>query len=149
MQLVFTKGSGKHDLLVITRADGSSERVDCPKQGMIPHDMVHFAVESVLHGKGFLAAVADGGGLGFADGAGDPAEAMERMVETMQADIWSMQGQTDVAELLALYELACTARGHPSLPITAQDVAAIRNGMCDLASQWAAIPVGGTLTLSL
>ena len=149
MQLVFTRGSGKYDDLAVTRADGTSERVQCPKQGMIPHDMVHFAVESVLHGQGFLAGVADGGGLGFDAGAGPAAEAIERLVETMQADIWSMQGQTPLSELLGLYDLGCAARGHPALPVSADDIAAIRARMADLAAQWDAVPVGGTLRLSL
>ena len=149
MQLAFTTGNGKQDRLAITRADGSAEQVDCPKQGMIPHDMVHFAVESVLHGTGFLANVANGGGLGFADGASASAEAIERLVETLQADSWSMQGETEMAELLGLYELACTARDHPALPVVEGDILAIRNRMRDLATQWAAIPVGGTLTLSV
>lgn len=30
----------------IARGDGAIERIDCPKQGIIPHDMVHYAVES-------------------------------------------------------------------------------------------------------
>ncbi len=149
MQLSFTKGTGKLDRLIITRADGSQEQVDCPKQGMIPHDMVHFAVESVLHGRGFLAAVQKGAGLGFTDGVSDQAEAIERLVETMQADCWSMGGRTDVEELLGLYELACTARDHATLAVSPADIADIRARMAQLADQWRDIPVGGTLSLIL
>ena len=58
--LRFTKGGGKTDLMEVIREDGSAERVDCPKQGIIPHDMVHFAVEDVLHVRGFIGRVAEG-----------------------------------------------------------------------------------------
>ncbi|PPU04588.1 hypothetical protein XacyCFBP1159_22365 [Xanthomonas arboricola pv. corylina] len=34
-----------------------AESIDCPKQGIIPHDMVHYAVESTLHKRGFICRV--------------------------------------------------------------------------------------------
>jgi len=60
MKLVFAKGAGKFDRLDITRADGRMESIDCPKQRIIPHDMVHYAVESTLDKRGFLKRVRDG-----------------------------------------------------------------------------------------
>lgn len=149
MKLVFTRRSGKADLLEITRADGSTAEVDCPKQGMIPHDMVHYAVERTLHADGFLGRVAQGAGLGFADGIADSAEPIERLVEAMQADTWSNAGASDVEELIGLYRLSCEARGHAALPVTPAHIAAIRADMADLAARWGALPVGGSLTLQL
>ena len=52
-------------------------------------------------------------------------------------------------ELIALYELGCEARGHGAAPVTADDIAAIRARMDDLARQWAAVPLNGSLILSL
>jgi hypothetical protein len=147
VKLVFTRQQGKFDLLEITRADGSTARVDCPKQGMIPHDMVHYAVETVIAADGFLTRVAHGEGLGFTDGAAPSAEPVERLVEAMQADTWSNAGRSDVDELIALYRLSCEARGHPSLPVTADHIAAIRAEMTSLAARWAEVPVGGRLVL--
>lgn len=49
MQLIFTKGSGKHDKMEVIRDGTPVESIECPKQGIIPHDMVHYAVESTLH----------------------------------------------------------------------------------------------------
>jgi hypothetical protein len=149
MQLVFTKLPGKTDLLVVTRADGSTARVDCPKQGMIPHDMVHYAVEKIVHADGFLSRVANGEGLGFTQGIAESAEPVERLVETMQADTWSNAGASDVDELIALYDLACAARGHAALPLSPGHIAAIRAEMADLAARWAAVPRHGTLALEL
>lgn len=149
MRLVFTRRAGKMDHLAITRADGSTAAIDCPKQGMIPHDMVHYAVEKHVTSDGFLTRVAAGAGLGFTEGAAESAEPVERLVEAMQADTWSNAGRSDVEELIALYRLSCEARGHPALPIDAGDIAAIRTEMADLAARWATVPINGTLELQL
>lgn len=60
IELVFTKGGGKSDQLTIHRAAGAADHIDCPKQGIIPHDMVHYAVENIVAERGFLGRVAAG-----------------------------------------------------------------------------------------
>ena len=60
MRLVFTKGAGKSDTMTVVRPGRLDEVIDCPKQRIIPHDMVHYAVESVLDTRGFLGRVAAG-----------------------------------------------------------------------------------------
>ncbi len=146
MKLTFTKGPAKTDWLDILRAYGSAlPRIDCPKQRIIPHDMVHFAVESVLAARGFLGMVASGVPVTFTPG-GVSEEAIERLVETIQAEAWS--GPADTAELIGLYELTCEARGHPAIAIDAAAIAAIRARMADLTQRWDAVPVGGTLVLN-
>ena len=65
MRLIFTKRDGKYDGLVIERAGAPAETIRCPKQGIIPHDMVHHAVESRLAHGGFLGMVAGGEAAGF------------------------------------------------------------------------------------
>ena len=49
MKLVFTKGAGKFDAMEVVRIGQPSEVVECPKQQIIPHDMVHYAVEHTLN----------------------------------------------------------------------------------------------------
>jgi hypothetical protein len=149
MRLLFTRLPGKMDRLTITRVDGSTSTVECPQQGMIPHDMVHYAVEKHVTSDGFLTRVAAGAGLGFAEGAAESAEPVERLVEAMQADIWSHGGNADVDELIGLYQLSCEARSHAALPIGPDDIATIRAEMADLAARWAAVPLHGTLALEL
>ena len=86
MRLTFTKGPAKYDWLDIVRGDGSAApRIDCPKQGIIPHDMVHYAVESVLAARGFLGGIAEGAAATYETGDAH-AEAVERLVETIQAE---------------------------------------------------------------
>jgi len=147
MRLVFTKRDGKHDDLAIERADGSSETIRCPKQGIIPHDMVHFAVESVLAHQGFLSLVAGGEALAFTTTGGDSEEAIERLVECFQAEMWG--GRVSAADLLATYALACEARGHAAAPIAVDDVEIVRARLDELTDSWAAVPVNGSLTLEI
>lgn len=144
MQLVFTKRSGKMDELVVARPDGSAERIDCPKQGMIPHEMVHYAVESTLAARGFLSKLQSEGPRAMT--REDAAEAVERLVETFQAETWS--GRVPDEEFLGLYGLGCEARGHAALPVSAEALAAIRQAMDDLAARWDAVAIGESLTLA-
>jgi hypothetical protein len=145
MRLTFTKRDGKYDDLAIARPDGPAETIQCPKQGIIPHDMVHFAVESALAHRGFLGMVADGNAAEFATQGGDSEEAIERLVECFQAEMWG--GRVPAADLLATYELACKARGHPPAPVSVDDVDNVRGRLDELTAEWAAVPVNGSLTV--
>jgi hypothetical protein len=147
MRLIFTKRDGKYDDLLIERPAGPSETIRCPKQGIIPHDMVHYAVESVLAHRGFLTLVADGQAAGFATAGGDSEESVERLVESFQAEMWG--GRVSAEDLLATYALACEARGHASVPVSAADVETIRARLDELSAQWAAVPLNQSLTLEL
>lgn len=145
MRMIFTKGGGKFDLLEIVRADGNMERIDCPKQGIIPHDMVHYAVEKVLGARGFMRAIVAGETSGYAPMNDREGESIERLVETMQADAWSAPGTP--AELIDLYRLTCEARGHDAMPVDIASIDAIRDEMMRLTLAWDEVPVGGTLEL--
>jgi hypothetical protein len=147
MQLTFTKRSGKHDDLAIDRDDRDRETLSCPKQGIIPHDMVHYAVESSLSHRGFLGLVADGQAAAFATMGGDNEEAIERLVEVFQAEMWG--GRVSAVDLIATYEQACGDRGHAAVPITPAEVDAIRTRLDQLTTDWSAVPINGALTLEM
>ena len=146
--LVFTKGGDKTDRLDIRRADGSVERIDCPKQGIIPHDMVHYAVEHALGARGFLGRVAAGEAARFGMAAETESDSVERLVEVMQGDAWS-GGGTEPEAMIDLYRVTCEARGCPMLPLDAGTIEAIRQELGRLTADWNAVPVGGALTLRL
>ncbi len=149
MQLTFTKGPGKHDRLDIITAAGPRPAIDCPKQGIIPHDMVHFAVEAETATLGFLGGIAMGGDSGYRAGTDDcHARAIERLVETVQAEAWGGAPVPD-ADFIALYHVTCEAHGDVPLGLDATALAAIRQRLAALTVQWAAVPVGGSLTLNL
>lgn len=147
MRLTFTKRDGKYDDLLIERPAAPSEKIRCPKQGIIPHDMVHYAVEISLAHRGFLGMVADGEAAGFATAGGDPEESIERLVECFQAEMWG--GRVKAEDLLATYELACEARAHPAASVSVSDVETIRATLDDLTSKWAEVPLNASLTVEL
>ncbi|HYU96263.1 MAG TPA: hypothetical protein VE989_08870 [Sphingomicrobium sp.] len=147
MRLTFTKRSGKYDDLVIDRPGAPPETIACPKQGIIPHDMVHYAIESALAHRGFLSLVAGGQAAGFATTGGDAEESVERLVECFQAEMWG--GRVPAEQLLATYDHACDARGHAAAPVSAADVEEVRARLDDLTARWEAVPLNGSLTLEL
>jgi len=146
MQLIFTKGSGKYDRMVVMRDGVSVHTVDCPKQGIVPHDMVHYAVEHTLHHRGFLGRVRDGEAADFRMQAEAESDGVERLVEVIQGDAWSGAG-SPAQELLELYDVTCRARECPRLPVNAGAIEAVRACFRDLTARWNAVPVGGALTL--
>lgn len=146
MKLVFTKGKGKFDRLEVLRDNKPPEVIDCPKQRIIPHDMVHYAVESVLEARGFLSRVHAGENVSFQMQAEPQSDAVERLVEVFQGDAWS-GGSTPAREMLDLYEVTCNARSCPMLPVDEDAVLAVRARISQLTEQWAAVAVGGTLEL--
>ncbi len=149
MKLVFTKGAGKYDRLDILAADGPRPPINCPKQGIIPHDMVHWAVESTVEAAGFLHLIADGSDGGFRTGIEDrTAQSVERLVEMFQGEGWSQTVLPD-DEFIALYATTCEERGDTPLPITGTLLIAVRNRIAEVSQQWAAVPVGGKMALEL
>lgn len=147
IKLNFTRRAGKYDDLTIVRSDTSQIVIRCPKQGMIPHDMVHFAVESIVRETGLLRRIAAGEDAIFAMSAQNASDAIERLVEVVQAEVWS--GPVPANELIDLYTLGCASRGHPALPIQAEQIDQIRLAVSELDTRWRAVPVNGTLALEL
>jgi hypothetical protein len=148
MQLTFIKLPGKYDRLEIVTAAGPRPAVLCPKQGIIPHDMVHFAVEAEVAARGFLGAVAAGATAAVGEGEYDAAAgSIERLVETVQAEAWS-GGPPDDAAFLDLYRVTCEARGDRALPLDVATLAAMRARLADLTERWAAVAVHGSLVLA-
>lgn len=145
--LIFTKGAGKHDQLAIVHADGTTSEIACPKQRIIPHDMVHYAVESVLDARGFLGRVRDGEAAAFTMAAEAQSDAVERLVEVFQGDAWS-GGATSPDTMIDLYRVTCAARGCPALPIDATVIDAVRSRIAELDARWACLDVGDTLQLT-
>jgi hypothetical protein len=147
MKISFTKGSGKFDQMRVER-NGGFETIDCPKQRIIPHDMVHFAVESTLHKRGFLGRVRDGEAANFQMAAEAESDSVERLVEVFQGDAWS-GGTSTPEDMIDLYRLTCTARACEALPMTAADILCVRERIDELDRQWQAIAPGQSMTLEL
>lgn len=148
MRLVFTKGPGKYDYMDVLRTGLPTQRVDCPKQRIIPHDMVHYAVEHTLRTRGFLGRVKDGEAAGFAMQAEAESDSVERLVEVFQGDEWS-GGTTPPAEMIQMYRVTCQARQCPELEVDEAAILAVRGCISSLTEQWQKVGVGQTLELAL
>lgn len=146
MQLIFTKGAGKHDRMEVVREDAPNQRVDCPKQGIIPHDMVHYAVESVLHKRGFVTRLAAGETLEVRMGAENESDGVEHLVEVFQADGWA-GWRSAPADMLDLYRVTCRARQCEALAVNEQDLEAVRERILALTALWQATGVGQCVAL--
>ena len=146
MHVVFIKGAGKFDQMQVIRPGRAPEVVDCPKQGIIPHDMVHYAVEHTLALRGFLARVGEGEAADF-QMEGDPmSDGVERLVEVVQGDQWS-GAKSPATDLIAMYRVTCDARACPMLSVDEAAIDAVRAAIADLSAKWGAVPVGGRLEL--
>jgi hypothetical protein len=146
VQIVFEKRDGKYDAMFVDRG-GTLEEVACPKQPPIPHDMFHYAVEHVLKLNGFIHRVAAGEAATFRMTEEAEGEAVERLVETMQADSWS--GRPPPAEVIDMFLTTCAARNTQPITISEQAIIAIRAEIDRLAEAWAALPVRGRMTLEV
>jgi len=148
MLFTFTKCNGKYDRMSILRDDGTRQEVDCPKQRIIPHEMVHFAVESTLRKRGFMTRIKDGEAADMRMAATAESDGVERLVEVFQGDAWS-GGSTPIAEMLDLYAVTCRERACPPLAVSSDDIAAVRSRIEQLDRQWQALAVGSSMTLEM
>jgi len=148
MKLIFTKRSGKFDLMEVHRPGLAAESIDCPKQRIIPHDMVHYAVEHTLQKRGFLGRVKEGESAGVSMKAQAESDSVERLVEVFQGDEWS-GGKTEPSDMIEMYAVTCSARGCPALPLDQSSITDIRAEIADLTMHWEATPIGGSLEVSL
>jgi hypothetical protein len=151
MQLIATKAgpSDKYDRLRCVRDDGSETTVAMPRQGTLPHDLVHAVMESALgFSDGFIGLVAKGADIAFLSKSFheyiDPVRhaqgaQAESAVESLQSQLWS--GVFDEGAFRYGLETACAMRG-----VAVPDLAGIdlRGAMFDrvqaLDTQWKAVP---------
>ena len=145
IEFAFTKGSGKYDRMTVRRG-AALEEIDCPKQRIIPHDMVHFAVEHTLRKRGFLTRVRDGEAADFRMAPEAESDSVERLVEVFQGDAWS-GGDSAAEDMMALYQVTCQARECSPLVLTHADILAIRDRIRELDQAWQDTAVGHTMTL--
>lgn len=160
MKLIATKQGqrDKYDTLRCVRADGSATSVQMPRQGILPHDLLHYIVESGFgYQNGFLGMVAKGAEIGFAMEQShgvqeallaDQAIHAEALVESLQAQLWS--GDFDIELFEAGVRGACAARGRGIPDLGSIDA---RERLYDravaLGQHWQQIPFYGTLELDM
>ncbi|MBZ2208895.1 hypothetical protein [Massilia soli] len=160
MKLIATKHgkSDKYDSLLCIRGDGTQTSVAMPRQGILPHDLIHFVVEDTLaYTGGFLGMVAAGSDIGFAMTQGhdianaalaDQAVHAEAVVESLQAQLWS--GAFDPGQFVEGVRGACATRGRPAPELAGVVVEDQLYGAArTLAAKWQEVPPHGRLELEM
>jgi hypothetical protein len=164
MRITITKGV-REDRLDMERADGSRASTSFPHKGPVPHDFVHFAVESELGlRRGFWGLVESGHhpeevqeiakAAGHASAkrvqtpSADFVDAIqaERIVEAFEADHWS-GGAGDPAGIIYMANAGCEQSLVPAAPMDEPAVDRIRSRIADFSSRWSALAPGESIAL--
>jgi hypothetical protein len=164
MRIIITRGE-RSDRIDAQRPDGSNVSTSFPHKGPIPHDAVHFFVESELGiADGFwglvasgrhpeeIAAIAKAAGHASAKRASAPDDSIvgivqaERAVECFEADLWS-GGEGDCDTLRDMVAAGCAQSLVPAIGLEDAAISRIRDGLADLRSRWAEIGGGESIVL--
>jgi hypothetical protein len=146
----------KADRLRFLRADGTQTQAAMPRQGTLPHDLLHYVVESALRLEhGFLGMIAAGADAGFVmqavhdrNSAAPGIEAIqaEAVVEALQTQLWA--GAFDPEAFLDGAASASAARGKPAFDFTGVDPRIVLYAAAlALLERWNAVPFHGSLEL--
>ena len=155
--LIIAEKLGRHDKsdrLLYQRKDGSSTGTAMPRQGILPHDLVHYVVETELGlPDGFTGLVAQGASASFATEtthelagkvAGAQALQVESIVEALQSQLWN--GQFNRDDFVEGVRTACQMREAPVADLGDAGERLFAKALA-LNAAWSAIPFHGKLTL--
>jgi hypothetical protein len=150
--------SGKYDAVELHRGDGCVERLENPKQGLAPHDMIHVLVEQTLGlRQGFIGMVLSGLPMAMTDQPrerenaglyGTEAKQSESLVECVQAAVW------DSTPVSAEYfreqlRITCAMREIPA-PVLDDEAVTLLVDRVRLASQeWRELAAGEAMEFVL
>jgi len=162
MKLIAKKlaDNDKYDHLSFIRNDGSSSSAQMPRQHILPHDLLHYVVETAMgFESGFLGLIAKGADVQFvmqsAHDKTNPAVEMqaiqaEAMVEALQTQLWA--GAFHTEDFVYGVETACAYRNTPApdfqRPGMQHDLqASLFQRAQQLNEQWIQLAVSETLEL--
>lgn len=139
MRIVFTKISDHRHAVAITRADGTSERLELESRSFLRHDLAHFAIELELPIRGgYWGCVAAGASLTGDGVAGRDAQLAESLAGPIQTLFTTQAGPEAYARLLG-----------KSAPGAGDDLAErVHERIRRLRGHWKATPYGGDMALA-
>ncbi len=156
MLVRFTKNSpaAKADTLTCIRPDGTSTHGEMPRQGILPHDALHFVVEATLGWHdAFFGQVARGATLdhltttlhGAKIERSRPTQALqsECLVECLQSETWG--GTSDPATFAETLVLTCRRRSVPPPDIDAEELTRVRLALREFGAAWRPLGPGQSL----
>jgi len=145
----------KVDELLFVRKNGTSTRCQLPRQGTLPHDLIHYVVESNLPlENGFLGLVASGSDAEFVlkivhdrvnPNVRAEAVQVESIVEALQTQLWA--GAFDEASFLEAAALAAASRGKPPFDFEGFSSRELYEQCLRLLNQWSMVPHFGKMEL--
>ena len=148
IRLRATRRAPEHARDVLVIESGAGKRVlECWRQGLLPHELFHAAVESVFPWRGFVRLVAAGRApedVGHRDALPETIWA-EALTNALQARHAGAIGPTD--EELRAY----LAQIHPgALPqIAPAALARVQERILEWSARWAALSAGESLEITL
>ncbi|MES2069565.1 MAG: hypothetical protein V4488_04405 [Pseudomonadota bacterium] len=160
MKIIATKQnrSDKYDLLRCVRQDGSAATAKMPRQGVLPHDLIHYVVESaLLYEHGFLGLIAQGADFAYVmeqthglpnKEVAEQAIHAEAIVESLQAQLWA--GSFDTQQFLDGLAGACTMRQRSIPNLGTLDLHEdLYQRVVELGQRWQELPYYGSLELEM
>jgi hypothetical protein len=150
--------TGKYDAVELHRQDGRIERLENPKQGLAPHDMIHVVIEQSLGlRRGFIGMVLSGLPMAMADQPrerenaglyGVEAKQSESLVECVQASVWD---STPVSAEYFREQLGitCGMRKVPAPELDDATVARLIDRVRRASQEWRALAVGEAMEFDL
>jgi len=150
--------SGKYDTVELHRGDGRIERLENPKQGMAPHDMVHVVIEQTLGlTQGFIGMVLAGLPMAMTDQPrerevaglyGLEAKQSESLVECVQAAVWDSTPVSG-ADFRDQLGITCTMREVPAPELDDDAVTRLIDRVRQVSREWQALAVGAAMEFEL
>ena len=150
--------SGKYDTVELHRPDGRSERLENPKQGLAPHDMIHVLVEQTLGlRQGFIGMVLSGLPMAMTDQPrerenaglyGIEAKQSESLVECVQAAVWDSTPVSS-AYFREQARITCEMRDVPAPELDDTDIVQLIDRVRRASQEWQALPAGEAMEFVL
>jgi len=145
----------KYDRLEFVRADGSTATVMQPRQRILPHDLLHFLVETRMGiAAGFIGLVESGLDPAFAAQlthderqrmCSEEAVQAEALVESLQAQLWA--GRLDVEMFAYGAALAAERREVAPPSVTGELAERLFREAELLGERWSALAAGEQMEL--
>ncbi len=157
MKLLATKlgASEKYDRLEFRRADGTVAAVMQPRQRILPHDLLHYLVETrMVFAAGFVGLVESGLDPAFAAQlthderqrlCSEEAVQAEALVESLQAQLWA--GRLDVEMFAYGAALAAERREVAPPAVTVELAERLFRDAELLGERWNALAAGEQMEL--
>ena len=156
MLVRFTKNppTAEADTLTCVRPDGSTTTALLTRQGILPHEAVHFVVEDALgwhdaffghiaRGESFEKITVRLHGRSARWSKITQARQSEALVECLEKDQWG--GTSDPAEFAQKLVGACRQRAVEPPDITAEELERVRVALREFGAAWRPLAPGASL----